>query len=153
MSHNIEWIFFNEISTCKKNGNLMFTQVFTQRPFTCATNILSERKWDFICHIQMLLVLYHPCMANFVRIIYFMDDIGVRDQCGLLNVRFHNAFHNLISYEPMFLHFSCVHVVFSNCCHVFPCRNPSFGFATKAKGLQGCGPRRSPRFTSHILGV
>jgi len=44
-------------------------------------------------------------------------------------------------------------------------RNPSFGLATKAKGLQGCGPRgspgvkargsprvkarRSPRVTSH----
>jgi hypothetical protein len=25
------------------------------------------------------------------------------------------------------------------------CRNPSFGLATKAKGLQGCGPRGSPR--------
>ncbi len=24
------------------------------------------------------------------------------------------------------------------------CCNPSFGFATKAKGLQGCGPRESP---------
>jgi len=24
------------------------------------------------------------------------------------------------------------------------CRNPSFGLATKAKGLQGCGPRGSP---------
>jgi len=23
------------------------------------------------------------------------------------------------------------------------CHNPSFGLATKAKGLQGCGPRRS----------
>jgi hypothetical protein len=29
------------------------------------------------------------------------------------------------------------------------CRNPSFGFATKAKGLQGCGPRGSPGITSH----
>jgi hypothetical protein len=24
------------------------------------------------------------------------------------------------------------------------CRNPSFGLATKAKGLQGCGPKGSP---------
>jgi hypothetical protein len=24
------------------------------------------------------------------------------------------------------------------------CGNPSFGLATKAKGLQGCGPRGSP---------
>jgi hypothetical protein len=31
----------------------------------------------------------------------------------------------------------------------FLCRNPNFGLATKAKGLQGCGPRRSPRVTSH----
>jgi hypothetical protein len=29
------------------------------------------------------------------------------------------------------------------------CRNPSFGLATKAKGLQGCEPRGSPRVTSH----
>jgi hypothetical protein len=31
------------------------------------------------------------------------------------------------------------------------CRNPSFGLATKAKGLQGCGPRGSPGVTSHTL--
>jgi len=29
------------------------------------------------------------------------------------------------------------------------CRNPSFGLATKAKGLQGCEPRISPEVTSH----
>jgi hypothetical protein len=29
------------------------------------------------------------------------------------------------------------------------CRNPSFGLVTKAKGLQGCGPRGSPGITSH----
>jgi hypothetical protein len=34
-------------------------------------------------------------------------------------------------------------------CIFWPCRNPSFGLATKAKGLQGCGPRESPRVTSH----
>jgi hypothetical protein len=32
------------------------------------------------------------------------------------------------------------------------CRNPSFGLATKAKGLQRCGPRGSPGVTSHTLG-
>jgi hypothetical protein len=32
------------------------------------------------------------------------------------------------------------------------CRNPSFGFATKAKRLQGCGPRESPGITSHTPG-
>jgi hypothetical protein len=34
-------------------------------------------------------------------------------------------------------------------CH---CRNPSFGLATKAKGLQGCGPRESLGVTSHTPG-
>ncbi len=29
------------------------------------------------------------------------------------------------------------------------CRNLGFGLATKAKGLQGCGPRESPGVTSH----
>ncbi len=29
------------------------------------------------------------------------------------------------------------------------CRNPNFGLATKAKGLQGCGPRENPKVTSH----
>jgi hypothetical protein len=29
------------------------------------------------------------------------------------------------------------------------CRNPNRGLATKAKGLQGCGPRGSPKVTSH----
>jgi len=29
------------------------------------------------------------------------------------------------------------------------CRNPSFGFVTKAKGLQGCRPRESLGVTSH----
>jgi hypothetical protein len=28
------------------------------------------------------------------------------------------------------------------------CRNPRFGLATKAKGLQGCGPKGSPGVTS-----
>ncbi len=32
------------------------------------------------------------------------------------------------------------------------CRNPSLGLATKAKGLQGCGPRGSPGVTSHTPG-
>jgi hypothetical protein len=32
------------------------------------------------------------------------------------------------------------------------CRNPSFGLATKAKGLQGCRPRESPGVTSHTPG-
>jgi hypothetical protein len=98
----------------------MFTQISTQCPFTCATNIFGERKWDLICHILMLLALYHPCMVNFVRIIYPMGDIGVRDQCGLLNVRFHNVFHKLIFYELVFLHFICVHVVSCNRC----CESP-----------------------------
>jgi len=44
-------ILFNEICTCKKNNNLMFAQVSTQHPFTCATNILGEKKWDFVFHI------------------------------------------------------------------------------------------------------
>jgi hypothetical protein len=59
-------IFLNEIGTCKKNGDLMFTQISMQCPFTCATNILGERKWDLICHIWMLLASYDPCMASFV---------------------------------------------------------------------------------------
>ncbi len=32
------------------------------------------------------------------------------------------------------------------------CRNPSFGLATKAKGLQGCGPRGSSGVTSKTPG-
>ncbi len=113
-------IFFSEIGTCKKNGSLMFTQVSIQRPFTCATNILGERKWDLICHIRMLLALYNPCMASFFLIIYPMGDIGVKDQCGLFNARFHNVFHNLIFYELVFLHLNCVHVMSCNRCHEFP---------------------------------
>jgi len=109
-------IFFNEISTCKKNGNLMFIEISTQCPFTYAISILGERKWDLICHIRMLFDSYHPCMAIFVRIIYPMGGIGVRDQCGLLNVCFYNAFHNLIFNEPMFFHFNNVHVVVCNYC-------------------------------------
>jgi hypothetical protein len=35
-------------------------------------------------------------MANFVGIIYFMGDMGVRDQCDLFKARFHNVFHNHI---------------------------------------------------------
>jgi len=101
MSHNIEWyIYFNEVGTCKKNGNLMFAQVSTQCLFTCATNILGERKWDLICHIWMLLISYHPCMVGFVWIIYFMGDMHVRDQYDLFNICFHNVFHNLFFYEP-----------------------------------------------------
>jgi hypothetical protein len=32
------------------------------------------------------------------------------------------------------------------------CRNPSFGLVTKAKGLQGCGPKGSPGVTSGTPG-
>jgi hypothetical protein len=32
------------------------------------------------------------------------------------------------------------------------CHNPSFGLATKAKGLQGCGPKGSPGVTSGTPG-
>jgi hypothetical protein len=32
------------------------------------------------------------------------------------------------------------------------CRNPSFGFATKAKGLQRCGPGKRPGITSYTPG-
>ncbi len=113
-------IFFSEIGTCKKNGNLMFAQVFMQHPFTCATSILGERKWDLVCHIQILSVLYHPCMASFVRIIYPMGDIGVRDQCGLLNVPFHKCVPQPYFDEPAFLHFNHVHVVSCNYC----CESP-----------------------------
>ncbi len=55
----------------------MFAQIFTQRPFTSTTNIVGEGKWDFICHIRMLLVLYHPCMTGFIQIIYPIGDMGV----------------------------------------------------------------------------
>jgi hypothetical protein len=113
-------IFFSEIGTCKKNGNLMFTQESTQCPFTCATNILGEIKWDLICHIRMLLALYHPCMAIFIWIFNPMGDIDVRGSMWPLNDRFHNVFHNLISYEPTFFHFSCVHVMSRNRCHESP---------------------------------
>jgi hypothetical protein len=34
----------------------------------------------------------------------------------------------------------------------FICRNPSFGLATNAKGLQGCGPRGSPGVTLETPG-
>jgi hypothetical protein len=37
--------------------------------------------------------------------------------------------------------------VFNYCCY-----NPSFGLATKARGLQGCGPRGSPGVTPHAPG-
>jgi hypothetical protein len=49
-----------------------------------------------------------------------MGDIGVKDQCGLFNARFHNVFHNIIFYEPTFFHFSRVHVVSCNRC----CESP-----------------------------
>jgi hypothetical protein len=79
-----------------------------------------ERKWDLVCHIRMLLVSYHPCMASFVQITYPMGVMGVKNQCGLLNVRFHNVFHNCIFDKPMFLHFRRVHVMSCNCC----CESP-----------------------------
>ncbi len=95
-------IFFGEISTCKKNDNLLLAQIFTQRPFTCATSILGEKKWNLICHIWMLLVLYHPCMTGFIQINYPMGGMGVKDQCGLLTAHFHNVFHNFVLINPCF---------------------------------------------------
>jgi len=37
-------------------------------------------------------------------------------------------------------------------CKKEDCHNPSLRLATKAKGLQGCGPRGSPGVTSHTPG-
>ncbi len=34
----------------------------------------------------------------------------------------------------------------------FKCRNPSFGFSTKAKGVEGCGPKGSLGVTSETPG-
>ncbi len=36
--------------------------------------------------------------------------------------------------------------------HYHHCRNPSLGLATKARGLQGCGPSGSPGVTPHAPG-
>jgi hypothetical protein len=107
-------IFFSEIDACKNNDNLMFAQFSTQHPFTCATNILGERKWDLVHHIWMLLVSYYPCMVGLVQIIYPMGDVGVKDQCVFLNVSFHNVFHNLAFDKPSFFHFNHVHVMSCN---------------------------------------
>jgi len=109
-------ILFNEIGTCKKNDNLMFAQVSTQHTFICAIGILGEKKWELICHIQMLITSYHPCMAGFIWIIYPMGDMGVKDQCGLFNIHLHNVFHNLLFYKSTFFHFNHVHVVSCNHC-------------------------------------
>ncbi len=48
--------------------------------------------------------------------------------------------------KSIFLYFASVKF----CNH--QCRNPSFGLATKAKGLQGCGLRGGPKVTSHTPG-
>jgi len=53
--------------------------------------------------------------------------------------------------------FSLLHIIILIIHHLFwwkmvHRRNPSFGLATKAKGLQGCGPRGSPGVTSETLG-
>jgi len=47
-------IILGEIDTYKKNNNLVFAQVFTQHPFTCATTIFGERKQNLVCHIWTL---------------------------------------------------------------------------------------------------
>ncbi len=84
------------------------------------SKIFNEKKWDLVCHIRMLLVSYYPRMASFIRIIYFMGDMGVKDQCCLINFRFHNVFHNFIFDKLMFLYFDHVHVVFCNRCYESP---------------------------------
>jgi hypothetical protein len=72
-------IFLGEINTYKKNNNLVFAQVSMQHLFKCATNILGERKQNLINHIMMLLTSHHPCMANFVKVIHPMGDMGLGD--------------------------------------------------------------------------
>jgi hypothetical protein len=79
-------IILGEIDTYKKNNNLVFAQVFLQHPFTCATTVFGERKQNLVCHIWTLLIPHHPCMANFIRAIYPMGDMGVKDQCGFFNI-------------------------------------------------------------------
>jgi hypothetical protein len=72
-------IILGEIGTHKKNNASVLAQVSTQHPFTCATNVLGERKHNLVCHIWTLLAPHHPCMANFIRVIYPMGDMGTKD--------------------------------------------------------------------------
>jgi hypothetical protein len=79
-------IILGEMSTHKKNNNLVLTQVSTQHPFICATNVLGERKQNLVCHIWALLAPHHPCMANVIRVIRPIGDMNAKDQCGFFNI-------------------------------------------------------------------
>jgi len=57
----------------------------------------------------------------------------------------------MLKYFPIFKK-NGAHLVEKRHLKKIKCRNPSFGLATKAKGLQGCGPRESPKVTSHTPG-
>ncbi len=109
ISNNIS---LGEINTRKMNNNLVFAQVSMQHPFKCATNIFGERKQNLVSHIWTLLTSHHPCMADFVEVIHPMGDMGVGDQCGLFNIYFHNAFHNLVFDKHALLHLGQVDVMF-----------------------------------------
>jgi hypothetical protein len=58
------------------------------------------------------------------------------------------CFFELHTHEVMTIH--KWHIWLKFCNHI--CRNPSFGLATKAKGLQGCGPKGSLGVTSGTPG-
>jgi len=49
----------------------------------------------------------------------------------------------------MFIKWFQINLMFIKLENCSICHNPSFRLATKAKGLQGCEPRKSPGITSH----
>jgi len=101
----------------------------------------------------------NPCQDFFNNMLHANYTQGNQGDSWLLVVE--SQIDNLIC-DPSFCHNLCFKYSNGSCKPVldiivpiafkwykeFFCRNPSFGLATKAKGLQGCGPRGSPGVTS-----
>jgi hypothetical protein len=78
-----------------------------------------------------------------------------RYRCGIQTSTKFSLFMIMTGHSPHLKADNYLHsltIVVDDNVDVETCRNPSFGLVTKAKGLQGCGPRESMGVTSHTPG-
>jgi hypothetical protein len=94
----------------------MLAKVALQCPFASATCILGEKGTNLISNTKMVLVSQPP---NIITIIPFkgrLDHIGVWNPTSFVNTCHHKSCHDLVFYEPLFLHLGLVHIMLCHGC-------------------------------------
>ncbi|CAK9868209.1 unnamed protein product [Sphagnum jensenii] len=104
---------------------------------------------DNICAFVAVIVDWQSCTRSVSQCTWFGMACAEKSFDHFFGEKQKRDFENEVGVMVRLNH---PHVVRLICCHQDSCRNPSFGLATNAKGLQGCGPRGSPGVTSETPG-